>query len=146
MKIHTILLAIAALIVADVEAQEDRIKAIEARPLDPDAQDIIGEFHRIGLPKYNDVEKRIIDRAQKVQDEQTAIYNRIALGNSVFDYPGLIALGSIQYYQRKQFPYALTFGIRPHISEFAASFCEYRIEFDDKGIVKGKTKVSYENK
>jgi hypothetical protein len=120
---------------------EGPIAATEARPLDPDSPDIISQFHRVGLPKYTDIEKRIIDRAQKVQDEQTAIFNKIVIGNSVFDYPGLMAHGVIRYDQRGQIPYTLTFGIRPHISEFAGSFGEYRIHFDGKGIVQSKSKV-----
>ena len=141
MRIHSILIVLAALVASHILAAGGPIVATEARPLDPDAPDIIGQFHRVGLPKHTDIEKRIIDRAQKLQNEQTIIFNKIAIGNSVFDYPGLIALGTIRYEQREQISYILTFGIRPHFSEFAGSFCEYRIEFDARGMVKGKSKV-----
>ena len=143
MRIHSILIALAALGTSQIAPAEGPIAATELRPLDPDSPDIVSQFHRIGLPKYTDTEKRIIDRAQKLQHEQTAIFNKIAIGNSVFDYPGLIALGAIRYDQRGQIPYTLTFGIRPHISEFAGSFCEYRIQFDGKGIVQSKSKVPH---
>ena len=143
MRIHSILIALAALGASHILPVEGQISATEARSLDPDSPDIISRFHRIGLPKYTDIEKRIIDRAQKLQDGQTAIFNEIAIGNSVFYYPGLMALGAIRYEQRGQIPYTLTFGIRPHISEFAGSFGEYRIQFDDKGIVQSKSKVPH---
>ncbi len=71
------------------------------------------------------------------------MYERIELGRSVFDYPGLIALGPIRYDPRGKIPYSLMIGIRPHISEFAETFGEYRIKVDEKGIVQSKSKVKY---
>ncbi len=146
MQIHSILIALVALGTSQILPAEGQFPATEARPLDPDSPDIIGQFYQVGLPKHTDIEKRIIDRAKKLQDEHTAIFNKIAIGNTVFDYPGLIALGVIRYDQRGQIPYTLTFGIRPHFSEFAGSFVEYRIQFDAKGIVKDKSKVPNEFK
>lgn len=122
---------------------DERAILKEMRALDPDSPDIIGQFKQVGPPKHTDIEKKIIARAQKMQDEHTAIFDRIEMGKSVFDYPGLIARGTIRYDLHGRVPYALTIGIRPHIPEFAGSFAEYKIEFDDKGIVQGKSKVSY---
>ncbi|MES2981863.1 MAG: hypothetical protein V4727_06080 [Verrucomicrobiota bacterium] len=141
MQIHYILMALAAFGTSQILPAEGQFEATAARPLDPDSPDIIGQFYQVGLPKYTDIEKRIIERAQKLQDEHTAIFNKIAIGNTVFDYPRLIALGVIRYDQQGQIPYTLTFGIRPHITEFAGSFGEYLIQFDAKGIVQSKSKV-----
>lgn len=115
----------------------------EAQPLDPKATDIVGEFHKVGLPKYTDIEKQVIARAQKLQVEHTAMYQRIEVGKSLFDYPGLIALGTIHHDPKAPIPYSLTIGVRPHISEFSDSFREYRITFDNKGIVQSKSTVEY---
>lgn len=122
---------------------DDRALLREPRPLDPDSTDVVGQFHQVGYPKYTDIERRVIDRAQKLQDEHTAIFNKIEIGKSVFDYPGLIALGVIRYDQGVRVPYILTVGVRPHLSEFAGSFGEYRVEFDAKGVVQSKSKVRY---
>jgi hypothetical protein len=105
---------------------------------------VIGKFHRIGYPKYTDVEKQIIDRAQKLQNEQTAAFDEIEIGRSVFDYPGLIAKGAIRFDPRVPSSYVLTFGIRPHLSVFAGAFNELQIEFDGKGVIKSKRKVPSE--
>lgn len=115
----------------------------EARSLDPKASDIVGEFHKVGLPKYTDIDKQVIARAQKLQNEHTTMYGRIEIGKSLFDYPGLVALGKIHYHPKATIPYSLTIGIRPHIPEFADAFCEYRITFDSKGMIQTKTKVEF---
>ena len=126
-------------------AEEKPIAPTEIR-FDAKSPDIIGQFHQVGHPKYTDVEKQIIARAQKMQDEHAAAYQRIAMGKSVFDYPGLIALGTTNYDPSLKRPYILTIGIRPHLPDFANSFCEYRIEIDEKGIIQSKTKVPYSPK
>ncbi len=141
MNIQHILIALVVLSVLHIIPAEGQIEATEARPLNPDALDIIGEFRRVGQPKYTDIEKRIIDRAQKLQDEHTAIFNKIAIGNSVFDYPGLLALGTIRYDEHDQYPYFITLGISPHISEFSDAFRQYSIQFDAKGIVQKKSRI-----
>jgi hypothetical protein len=115
----------------------------EARPLDPKATDIVGEFHRVGLPKYTAIDQQVIARAQKLQNEHTAMYERIEISKSLFDYPGLMALGKIHYNPKANIPYSLTIGIRPHIPEFADAFCEYRITFDSKGMIQTKTKLEF---
>ena len=136
----TIAVALAASFVAYAD---ERMTAKEARPLDPTASNIVGQFHQVGFPKYTDLERQVIERAQKEQDEQAAIYERVGVGKSVFDYPGLIALGPIRYDPSGPIPYSLTIGIRPHNSEFAKTFGEYRIEIDEKGVIQGKSKVQY---
>jgi len=140
MRIHTILIAIATLIASPVLHAEERMVPTERR-LDPNSPDIVGQFHQIGLPKNTDIEKQIIDRAQKLQDRHGIAFNKVEIGKSVLEYPGLIAMGAIRHDPRKTVPYTLTIGIRPHLSEFAESFREYLIEFDDKGVVLKKTTV-----
>ena len=144
MPVQAILTLLAILTTSLVIAADEPVAAREARPLDPDSPDVIGQFHRIGYPKYTEVEKRIIDRAQKLQDEQTAVFDEIRIGRSVFDYPGLIARGAIRFDPRAPSSYVLTFGIRPHLSVFAGSFNELQIEFDAKGVIKSKRKVPSE--
>ena len=147
MNIQYILIAVVALSATHILPAEDRITATKARPLDPDSPDIIGQFHLIGQPKYTDNEKRIIDRAQKMQDEHTAIYKKIAVGKSVFDYPGLLALTKIHYEEKNQIPYSLLLGIRPHIPEFSGAFRQYSIQFDATGIIQMKSQIIHaENK
>lgn len=126
-------------------AAEKPIAPTEIR-FDANSPDIIGQFHQIGLPKYTDVEKQIIARAQTMQEKHTAVYQRIAVGKSVSDYPGLIALGTTNYDPALKRAYILTIGIRPHLPEFANSFCEYHIGIDEKGIIQSKTKVPYSPK
>ncbi len=87
----------AVLLVTSLLVLADERESLKEVHLDPTSSDIVGQFHQMGFPKYTDVEKRIIGRAQKVQDERTAMYGRIEIGKSVFDYPGLIALGTIRY-------------------------------------------------
>jgi hypothetical protein len=113
----------------------------EARTLDPKATDIVGEFHKVGLPKYTEIEKQVIARAQKLQNEHTAMFERIEMGKSLFDYPRLIALGIIHYDSKGTINYSLTIGIRPHIPEFAEAFSEYRITFDSKGLIRSKSRM-----
>jgi hypothetical protein len=139
-KIPTILLAMTCWTLASAE---DRPLIRDVRPLDPASPDIVGQFHQIGLPKYTDIEKQIIDRAQKLQDKHAALFNKVEIGKSVFEYPGLIAMGTLRYAEDNKQPYSLTLGIRPHHSLFADSFNEYLIGFDSKGIVQHKAKVPY---
>lgn len=139
-------LCILVTLMIGIASAEERSTLKEAPTLDPNASDILSEFRQVGLPKYTDVEKRIIDRVGKIYDEHTALYERIEKGKSVLEYPGLIALGVIRYDPKEQIPYSLTFGVRPHNAEFAKVFCEYRITFDAKGIVESKAKVAYERK
>ena len=123
---------------------DEAVAVREARPLDPDSPDIVGQFHRVGFPKYTDVEKKIIDRAKMLQDEQAAIFKRVKVGRSVFDYPGLIAMGVIYFDPSAPGSYVLTFGIRPHISVFAGSFSEFQIRFNLKGVIESKRTVPSE--
>lgn len=46
-----------ALVSWSLASAEDRSLIREASPLDPNSQDIVGQFHQIGLPKYTDIEK-----------------------------------------------------------------------------------------
>ena len=129
-----IFLAISPLLTA-----QEQLAAKDTRVLDPNSPDIIGQFRQIGLPKHTDVEKQIISRAQKLQEQHAAIFQKIELGKSIFDYPGLISMGAIHHERDAKNPYNLTIGICPHIAEFAESFHEFVIEFDDKGIIRKKT-------
>lgn len=123
---------------------EERPILREAQPLDPKATDIVGEFHKVGLPKYTDIDKQVIARAQKLQVEHKDMYQRVEVGKSLFDYPGLITLGIIHYDPKAPIHYSLTIGVRPHIAEFADAFTEFRITFDNKGIIRNKSEVEYQ--
>ncbi len=144
MPIRGMLSLLVALITSSILVAQEPRAVREARPLDPNSSDPIGQFHRIGNPKYTAVEKLIINRAQKLQDEHTAVFNKIEIGKSVFEYPGLIARGPINFDARGTASYSLVLGIRPHLAVFAGSFSKYRIQFDDKGIIQSKLKVQSE--
>jgi hypothetical protein len=123
---------------------EERPIIREAQPLDPKAADIVGEFHKVGLPKYTDIDKQVIARTQKLQVEHKDMYQRVEVGKSLFDYPGLITLGIIHYDPKAPIPYSLNIGVRPHIAEFADTFTEFRITFDNKGMIRNKSEVEYQ--
>jgi hypothetical protein len=137
------LIGMATLLGTFLAASADERSVLREVRLDPASTDIVGQFHQVGYPKYTDVEKQIIDRAQKMQDEHDAMFKRIEVGKSVFDYRGLIALGPIVTDPDGGNSYTLTIGIRPHLVEFSETFGEYQIEIDGKGIVRNKTKVTY---
>lgn len=141
MNIRQIIIASTALFVFGILPAKEPITPTEALPLDPDSQDIVKELHRIGLPKYTEVEKQIIDRAKKLQDDQTAMYQKITVGSSVFDYPGLLAISKIHYDESHPIPYSLLLGIRPHIPEFSETFKQYSVQFDAKGIIQKKSVI-----
>ena len=84
MRIHSILIALAALGASHILPVEGQISATEARSLDPDSPDIISRFHRIGLPKYTDIEKRIIDRAKSCRMSRPRSSTRSRLGIQFF--------------------------------------------------------------
>lgn len=127
--------------VLSLASADDRASLKEPLPPDPEAPDIVAQFHKLGSPKYTLEEQRIIDRARKLQNEHSAMYERVEKGKSVFDYPGLIAHGPVRYDPKESPSYSLVIGIRAHNSVFAGAFREYRIVFDEKGIVRGKSKL-----
>lgn len=140
---HKIISILIALVSWSLASAQDRPLIRDASPLDPNSPNIVGQFHQIGLPKYTENEKQVIDLAQKLQDEHTALFNEVEIGKSVFEYPGLITKGTLRYTEDNKHPYTLTIGIRPHHELFAGCFGEYQIQLDSKGIVQHKSEVPY---
>ena len=87
-----------------------------------------------------DVRAHARARIEKAKESVPKLRKLIRIGSSIFEYPGLMARGSLLYYRiGTKGTYSLTISATFIGSEAAVRPWEFRLEFDDRGTI---TKIS----